>query len=270
MYRLCGRNQVLQHKIGLKKTVFLLLPTLFILAACGSGPTTGQATATPVPTSTPKPTPTPAPTMPTVPSVPVHFTTQDHVQLAGVLYGNGGTTAIICSHEHPGSKAEWSNSAPWFAARGFMVLAYDFRGWGESGGTFDASQADKDVFAAIAFVHSRGAKKVILLGASMGADISLIAASETQIAGVITLSPEYLFGLSNTQIQAISVPKLFINSVDDGYADDTRQMYQNAQPPKELHLYPGSAHGVAIFSTDNGQDLIARILAFANKYAPPS
>lgn len=254
------------------KIVLLLLPALFLCAACTSGPgsTTQQATATSIPTSIPTSTPTPIPTTPAVTSIPVHFTTQDHVQLAGVLYGNGGTTAIICSHEHPGSKAQWSDSAPWFAARGFMVLAYDFRGWGESQGEFDASKTPMDVFAAIAFVHSRGAKKVILLGASMGADISLVAASETQVAGVITLSPEYLFGLNNTQIKAISVPKLFINSVDDAYADDTQQIFQNAQPPKELHLYPGDAHGVAIFATDNGQDLIARIIAFANKYAPLS
>src|SRR5690349_14083388 len=146
MYLHAGRNRVRHRKVRLRKIVFLLLPTLFILAACGSGSATPQATVTSMPTSTPTPTPTPAPTMPTVPSVPVHFTTQDHVQLAGILYGNGGTTAIICSHEHPGSKAQWGDSAPWFAARGFMVLAYDFRGWGESGGTFDASQADKDVF----------------------------------------------------------------------------------------------------------------------------
>lgn len=198
----------------------------------------------------------------------MQFTTQDHVQLAGVLYGNNSTTAIICSHEHPGSKAQWSDSAPWFAARGFMVLAYDFRGLGESQGQFDASKLDKDVLAAIALAHSRGAKRIILLGSSMGADISLIVAAETQVAGVITLSPEYLFGLSNNQIRAISVPKLFINSVDDGFADDTQHMYQNARPPKALHLYPGNAHGVAIFGTQYGQDLIARIIAFANTYAP--
>jgi len=45
-------------------------------------------------------------------------------------------------------------------------------------------------------------------------------------------------------------------------------MFQNARPPKALHLYPGSAHGVTIFETGDGQDLIARIIAFANKYAP--
>ena len=84
---------------------------------------------------------------------------------------------------------------------------------------------------------------------------------------MITLSPEYLFGLSDNQIRAISIPKLFINSTGDSYASDARQMFQNARPPKELHLYPGAAHGVAIFQTDYGQDLIERIITFATTNA---
>jgi len=88
------------------------------------------------------------------------------------------------------------------------------------------------------------------------------------VAGVIALSPEYLFGLSDTDIRAISAPKLIINSEGDSFASDDQQMFQNARPPKALHLYPGDAHGVVIFGTDNGQDLVARILAFVNTYAP--
>jgi len=250
------------------KMMFLLFPALFIFAACGSASAPQKAAPTPTSVITRTPMLSPTPTLPRVPSIPVHFTTQDHVQLAGQFYGNGGTTAIICSHEYRGTKDDWSDSAPWFAARGFMVLAYDFRGWGESQGPSDVSKQDRDVLAAIALVHSRGAKRVILLGASMGADISLIVAAETPVAGVITLSPEYLFGLSNNQIKAIFAPKLFINSQNDGFADDTQQMFQNARPPKALHLYPGNAHGVAIFETQYGQDLIARIITFANTYAP--
>ena len=251
-----------QDRPRLRGMVFLLFPILLMFAACSSGRAPQQAAVTSTPAITPTSTP------PNVKSTLVHFTTQDQVQLTGWFSGNDRTTAIICSHEYRGTKDDWSNSAPWLAARGFMVLAYDFRGWGDSQGQYDPSKEDRDVLAAIAFVHSHGAKKVILLGASMGADISLIVAAETKVAGVITLSPEYLFGLSNDQIRVITVPKLFINSVDDSYADDTRQMFQNAEPPKELHLYPGSAHGVEIFNTENGQDLIERIIAFANKYAP--
>ena len=255
------------RRIGM---LFLLFPALFMLAACGSQPAPQHAavTVTPTPVITPTPAITPTPTPPEVASTPVHFTTRDHVQLAGLLYGNKGRTAIVCSHELRGTKADWSDAAPWFAARGFMVLAYDFRGNGESQGQFDAGKLDMDVLAAIAFVYRHGAKKVILLGSSMGADISLLVAARTQVAGVITLSPEYLFGLSNNEIRAISAPKLFINSVGDSFASDTQQMFQNARPPKALHLYQGSAHGVVIFQTDDGQDLIARIIAFVNKYAP--
>ena len=248
--------------------LFLLIPVLLVLVACGAKPVPQQAAATPTPVITPTPAITPTPTLPEVASTMVHFTTSDHVQIGGLLYGKSGTTAIICSHELRSTKADWSDSAPWFAARGFMVLAYDFRGIGDSQGQYDPGKEDQDLLAAMAFVHSHGAKQVILLGSSMGADISLIVAAKTQVAGVITLSPEYLFGLSDNEIRAISAPKLFINSVGDSFASDTQQMFQNARPPKTLHLYPGSAHGVAIFETDYGQDLIARIIAFANRYAP--
>ena len=257
-----------QNRLRRTSMLFVLFPVLFVLAACGSKPVPQQAAATPTLVITPTPAITPTPTPPRVASTVVHFTTRDHVQLGGLFYGKGGTTAIICSHEFRSTKADWSDSAPWFAARGFMVLAYDFRGNGESQGQFDAGKLDMDVLAAIAFVYRHGAKKVILLGSSMGADISLLVAARTQVAGVITLSPEYLFGLSDNEIRAISAPKLFINSVGDSFASDTQQMFQNARPPKALHLYPGSAHGVTIFETSDGQDLIARIFAFANKYAP--
>ena len=74
--------------------------------------------------------------------------------------------------------------------------------------------------------------------------------------------------VASTGIRAISAPKLFINSEGDAFASDDQQMFQNARPPKTLHLYPGDAHGVVIFDTSNGHDLIARILAFVTTYAP--
>src|SRR6266704_3882251 len=186
-----GGEQMRQYRLRRTGMLFLLFPALFVLAACGSQPPPQQAA------------PTPTPTLPEVASALVHFSTMDHVQLGGLLYGKGGRTAIICSHQFPSTKVDWSDSAPWFAARGFMVLAYDFRGRGDSQGQYDPSKEDQDLLAAIAFVHSHGAKQVILLGASMGADISLIVAARTRVAGVIALSPEYLFGLSDNEIRAI-------------------------------------------------------------------
>jgi len=212
---------------------------------------------------------TPTPTLPLVPSKLVHFTTQDHVRLAGLLYGHGGTTAIVCSHMWPDSKADWFDAAPWFAARGFLVLAYDFRGLGDSEGQPDFYQLDKDLTAAISFVQGLGAQKIVLLGASGGGAITLKVAAKIQVAAVITLSADYFAAAPTEQeVTAISAPKLFVSSQDDAYIKDTLQMFKDAKQPKALHLYPGSAHGTNLFETEYSQDVIERIIAFATTYAP--
>jgi uncharacterized protein len=254
---------MLQKRLLQSRIAFLFVLALLMLTACGSGSTQQKVTATPTPQITL------TPTTPPVPSKLVHFTTQDHVRLAGLLYGHGGTTALVCSHMWPSSKADWFAAAPWFAAHGFMILAYDFRGLGDSQGQPDFFKLDKDLRAAIAFVQSLGAKKIVLLGASGGGAITLKVAAEVKVAAVITLSADY-FAAAPTQqeILAITAPKLFVSSQNDAYIKDTIQIFTWAKQPKELYLYPGSAHGTYLFSTTYGQDLIKRIIAFADAYAP--
>jgi pimeloyl-ACP methyl ester carboxylesterase len=209
------------------------------------------------------------PTIPPVLSKPVHFTTQDHVRLAGLLYGQGGTTALVCSHMWPASKADWVAAAPWFAAHGFLVLAYDFRGLGDSQGQADFFKLDQDLTAAITFVKTMGAKQIVLVGASGGGAITLKVAARVQVAAVITLSADYFAAAPTRQdVRSIRAPKLFVSSQHDAYITETMQLFEEATQPKELHLYPGTAHGTYLFSTVYGQDLIERIIAFAQKYAP--
>jgi len=125
--------------------------------------------------------------------------------------------------------------------------------------------------AAIAFAYQQGATKIVLLGASMGGTATLQVAVSVQVAAVITLSGPQDFGnsVSDAQVKAISAPKLFINSQNDDYASQTTHMYDVASAPKEIHLYPGSAHGTAIFDDPgDGSDLTQRILTFVARYAP--
>jgi hypothetical protein len=67
---------------------------------------------------------------------------------------------------------------------------------------------------------------------------------------------------------AITAPKLFVSSQNDAYITETMQIFEDAKQPKELHLYPGSVHGANLFETEYGQYLLARIITFANMYAP--
>lgn len=249
--------------------ILLLLLVPLLLVACGTEAGNQQAT-------TPTPKVAPTPTVPQVAKKVVHFTNiEDKIELAGWLYGSNSATTIICSHQSDGDKTDWNDAAPWLAASGFTVLAYDFRGHGDSQGTYDSSKLYRDVLAAIKFVQSQGAKKVILLGASIGGDASLKAAAETQVAGLIMLSGAFSAGELNIypdearKILAITAPKLIINSEGDDYTDSNKTLFEQLKEPKELHLYSGRTHGVRMFNEDYRQDLLTRILAFANKYAPP-
>jgi len=246
--------------------VVLLISALFVLAACGSG-TPSSATSASTPHATP------SPTTPVVPSHLVHFSTSDHVQLAGLLFGHG-KTAVVCSHELNTTKAIWSQSriVPLLALRGYMVLAYDFRGNGDSAGQADTGVLDVDLRAAIAFVRQQGARKIVLLGSSMGGTATLQVAASEQVAAGVTLSAPQDFGpgVSDAEVKAIKAAKLFVNSQEDDYANDTMHMYAIASPPKEIKLYPGFLHGTAIFDSEDGNDLTQRILNFVVHNAPAS
>ncbi|GCE24717.1 hypothetical protein KDA_02010 [Dictyobacter alpinus] len=250
-----------------------LLSFLFILlflAACGS-----EAPAKPTTVATPQATPTPAitptATIPQVSSHLVHFKTSDNVQLAGSLYGSG-KAFVICSHELSTDKKIWENSGvpQRLASLGYQVLAYDFRGNGDSEGTSDITILDTDLRAAIAFVKKQGATKIVLLGSSMGGTASLKVAANTNVAAVITLSSPEMFptNVTDDDVKAIKAPKLFVNSKFDTYSEDTIHMHSIAKDPKELQMYEGNLHGTAIFDSDNGDKLTQLILKFVTHYAP--
>jgi dienelactone hydrolase len=194
---------------------------------------------------------------PDVPTEDVTFDTDDGVELAGRIYGDG-TTAIVCSHMLNRSKADFASAGPLLASEGFMVLAYDNRGDGESSQGVPAERV-RDLLAAVELVRSRGAAKVFLLGASRGGTLSLDAATRTPVDGVVTLSAAPpLDGAA--AVAAVTAPSLYVNSENDDFAESTQEMYDAAAQPKELQIYPGRAHGVALFNSQ--PDLIDRIVTF--------
>ncbi len=259
----------------MRRTYLLLLVCLLLLLAGCNSPTVSQpvAVSTPSPTHTPTPTVAPLPTIPDVPARTVHFITSDHVQLAGLLYGHG-RMMVICSHMLRTSKLIWSESGmpQRLAVLGYQVLAYDFRGNGDSAGQADPSVMDVDLRAATNFARQQGATTMVLMGASMGGTASLKVAAEEQVTAVLSLSGPQEFGvkISENDIKAIKAPKLFLVSEnDESFITDAKHMYQTAGQPKELHIYPGRAHGTDILDYDS-EDAVQRVLRFIEKYAPAS
>jgi uncharacterized protein len=261
-----------------------------LLVACGA-PSVAPlpTTIAPAPTSTPlAATPPTAPPMaitapmptelpPTPTARAVTFSAAGDVTLMGTIYG-GGATAVILSNMGDNDPSAWEAFAPLLAARGYTVLTYKFR-YPTNSSTFNSGMANHtldDLRAAITFVREQGAQKLILVGASLGGMATAKAAAiEKPTAMVIIASPmnlsEFDFRVGQSELQAIIAPKLFIGSEGDKTVPlaETREMFELSPDPKELHAYPGAAHGVHIFGTAHGDDLRQRLIAFITANAPP-
>jgi pimeloyl-ACP methyl ester carboxylesterase len=195
----------------------------------------------------------------------IRFRTEDGVSLAGELRGSG-PTGVVLAHMFPADRTSWSDLATLLEDRGYTSLAIDFRGYGDSGGERDIPEIWRDVLAAIDALRDRGARKIVLVGASMGGTASLIAASRAEVHGVVTLSAATTFmGLSAPPevLQAVDEPKLFIAAEGDGSAAATAQgFYDTASGAKRLEIVTGEDHGTDLLEGRHGDAVRQMILEF--------
>jgi pimeloyl-ACP methyl ester carboxylesterase len=67
---------------------------------------------------------------------------------------------------YPADQSSWYATAERLAQEGYLVLTFDFRGYGDSGGEKQIDLIDGDVGAAITAIRGEGAAEVVLAGAS--------------------------------------------------------------------------------------------------------
>lgn len=196
----------------------------------------------------------------------VTFMTEDNIELNGNIFGSGNKWVIL-SHMFPTDQTSWFEFAEILKKNGYIVLTYDFRGYGKSGGSKDISKLDIDLAAALAYIKQYDPELIYLIGASMGGTASLVVASEERIDGVISLSsPDEFEGISAISVIGdIVAAKLFIASQGD--EDATRsatEMYEKSMEPKQLEILEGNSHGTFIFEEEpeNAEKLIEIVLFF--------
>lgn len=198
----------------------------------------------------------------------VRFTTFDRVRLIGVELGSGPRAVILA---HQGGAGEgpwlcaWMRYARQLALQGYRVLAFDHRGFGSSGRTTHWSRitrVDFDVLAAIRVMRARGARKIVLAGASLGgaAVLSAAALSPTPVDGVISFASPQAFGRVDAvaAARALRVPSLFVSAEDDdNFADEARALYEACgSPEKRLAIVPGTVHGAPVLRDPATRQLV--------------
>jgi alpha-beta hydrolase superfamily lysophospholipase len=190
----------------------------------------------------------------------VWFRAADGTRLAGHRFGGvrpGGRTAVVLAHQSNGSLCEWLPYARTLAAKGLFVFVFDFRGHGSSKGRPLYGRLDLDVAAAVKAVRSLGARKVVVVGASLGGIAGVVAAANISpaIDGIVAVSaPATIRGRLDALPSAprLRVPVLFLAAGEDqndpyDFAADAERLHGAVgTADKRLRLLPGSLHGVAL------------------------
>jgi pimeloyl-ACP methyl ester carboxylesterase len=182
----------------------------------------------------------------------VSFQAAGGARLKGAVLGRG-STGVVLAHTTSADRCQWLPFARELAKQGYRALVFDMRGYGTSTGVTN-TDPHLDVIAAAAELRRRGAKKIVLAGASMGGTGVVAAAPVIRpaVSGVVELSAPTSFSGANAlaAVKRLKRPALFIAGRDDGdFPAATRALYKAAAAKdKKLHIAPSSWHGVDLVS----------------------
>ena len=186
------------------------------------------------------------------------FRTADGVELIGHRFGGvrpGVRATVVLAHMSDGDLCEWVPYARTLARQGFFVFPFDLRGHGHSTGRRNHRRAAADLSAAVRAVRGLGARRVFVVGASLGGIAALVAAPALTppLAGVVAVSaPAAIAGTLDAvpAVPKIRVPTLYVAATDDrsqpyDFASDARMLHAaTGTEAKRLELVPGAQHGV--------------------------
>ena len=198
----------------------------------------------------------------------VAFATDDGALIYADIYGTGDR-GVVLAHGGRFTKESWKPQAEQLARAGYHVLAFDFRGFGQSHGPGESDMFKApmhlDVLGAVGFLRKNGARTVGVIGASFGGS----AAADASIAG----PPGAIDGLillaaaGNGPAERIKAPLLEIVARDDANDEGPRlprirAWFDKIPQPKKLIVLGGAAHAQTLFQTDAGRRVMAEIIRF--------
>jgi predicted alpha/beta-hydrolase family hydrolase len=180
-----------------------------------------------------------------------------------------GPLGVVLAHQSDASLCQWMPYAQVLASRGYRVLAFDFAGYGSSSQPRQKTYVE-DLRTAVAYLRDRGTTHVVIIGASMGATMSVVAAAAITppVDGVIALSPPVTFDGVNAEKAAPSLksPALYVAGETDGDYEVYAKSINDATPAdlRDLLVVPAPQHGIQFVSSDTsaGSQVRAAIEAF--------
>jgi pimeloyl-ACP methyl ester carboxylesterase len=203
-------------------------------------------------------TPTPAPTQPSLPL----FVQSGGLTLMGRYYPavRHPATAALLLHGDGESKEGWGDLAALLQQAGYSALAIDLRGFGETGGVVDWTQAPGDSTLTLSYIHSLpgiDSAHSIAIGDGVGATLALTAcAADSACQAAVLISPQLtIHGLSAQTAFALFTQSnkralLILVASDSPNANDANTL-NGVFAGTGIHQvlrYPGDATGMALLA----------------------
>ncbi len=261
----------------LARTVLAAVGGLVLMA--GAGCAEERTDATPMPNGSDSASASPGVTLPPIGAGCRDQVTQGQqlrlVNLAGLTIAavdiGSGPMGVVLAHQSDASMCQWLPYANQLAGKGYRVLAFDFAGYGASSPVRQKTYLD-DIRTAVSYLRERGTPRVVVMGASMGATMSVVAAAAIAppVDGVIALSPVN----AEKAAPLLKAPALYVAGEDDGdYAVYARAL--NQATPSELRnlvVVPAPQHGIQFVTADTpaGTTVRAAIESFLALRLRPS
>ncbi len=181
----------------------------------------------------------------------------DGTALHAVEYGSGAN-GVVLIHDKGRSATDFSWYSEKLASAGFHVVAVDLRGHGGSKPPdvltdLDYPKMTGDVAAAVAYLKSKGATKVALIGDKLGANLAIVeAADDLTVTNVIALSAGLnVAGVTvSTAIEKYGTrPLLLVASAEDAYATRTAGLLEEkALGEKHFEILENAGSGIKMLN----------------------
>jgi pimeloyl-ACP methyl ester carboxylesterase len=189
----------------------------------------------------------------------VKLKTTDGVTIAGVESGSGAK-GVVLVHGDGRTASDWTNFSAKLASQGFHVLAIDLRGHGGSALPAGLTEADwpkmvNDVAAGAAYLRTRGAKEVNLVGADVGGSLALNEAStDAAVTSLALVSPTIsAHGVKVSEALAAygQRPILLVAASGDSLSAKAANLLgPKALGPKQIDIIDGNGSGAQLLNID--------------------
>ena len=262
----------------LRRTLLALAGAL--LLAAGVACTGGEPG--PGPSGSAEPSVTATPTLPPVGVGCQELTAQGEtlrlrnsakLDIAAVDLGSG-QKGVVLAHQSDANMCQWAAYATLLAQHGYRVVAFDFAGFGTSSPTDDKTYLD-DIRTVVEYLRQEGVERVVVIGASMGAAMTVAAAAGAIIPpvdGVVAVSPPRSFDGVYAERAApnLRTSALIIAGDDDGdYEVYAREIFESTPTEfGELLVVAAPQHGVELVGaqTSAGAQVRAAINDFLERH----